>query len=147
MAHKKKQHQWLTELLIDQMWIKRLFHHSDMFFYSGSNSSTCFADINRVAVWAFDFTVYKVFVRHWFFFKSRKYHRDMPIYHMQTLATTRNIVGANNVVSCCAMLADVCKRSQQVTTCWVFRWKYKGLWDTLLFIPAKFESWLTILCP
>ena len=48
---------------------------------------------------------------------------------VQTLATTRNIVGPNNVVSCCAMLADVCKRSQQVTTCWVFRWEYKGLWD------------------
>ena len=48
---------------------------------------------------------------------------------MQTLATTRNIVGPNNVVSCCAMLADVCKRSQQATTCWVFRWEYKGLWD------------------
>ena len=48
---------------------------------------------------------------------------------MQTLATTRNIVGPNNVVSCCAMLADVCKRSQQVTTCWVFSWEYKGLWD------------------
>ena len=28
------------------------------------------------------------------------------------------------------MLADVCKRSQQVTTCCVFRWEYKGLWDT-----------------
>ena len=38
---------------------------------------------------------------------------------MQTLATTRNIVGPNNVVSCCAVLADVCKRSQQVATCWV----------------------------
>ena len=48
---------------------------------------------------------------------------------MQTLATTRNIVGPNNVVSCCAMLADVCKRSQQVATCWVFRWEDKGLWD------------------
>ena len=35
---------------------------------------------------------------------------------VQTLATT-----PNNVVSCCAMLADVCKRSQQVATCWVFR--------------------------
>jgi len=22
------------------------------------------------------------------------------------------------------------KRSQQVTTCWVFRWEYKGPWDT-----------------
>ena len=32
---------------------------------------------------------------------------------MQTLATTRNIVGPNNVVPCCATLADVCKRSQQ----------------------------------
>ena len=52
--------------------------------------------------------------------------RQRPV---QTLATTRNIVGPNNVVSCCAMLADVCKRSQQVTTCWVFRWEYKGLWD------------------
>ena len=49
---------------------------------------------------------------------------------VQTLATTRNIVGANNVVSCCAMLADVCKRSQQVTACWVFKWEYKGLWAT-----------------
>ena len=48
---------------------------------------------------------------------------------VQTLATTRNIVGPNNVVSCCAMLADVCKRSQQVATCWVFRWENKGLWD------------------
>ena len=28
---------------------------------------------------------------------------------------------ARNGVSCCAMLADVCKRSQQVATCWVFR--------------------------
>ena len=27
---------------------------------------------------------------------------------------------ANIVVSCFAMLVDVCKRSQQVTTCWVF---------------------------
>ena len=44
-----------------------------------------------------------------------------PLRPVQTLATTRNIVGANNVVSCCAMLADVRKRSQQVTTCWVFR--------------------------
>ena len=34
-----------------------------MFFYSGSDSSTCFTDINRVAVRAFDF-VYTVFVRH-----------------------------------------------------------------------------------
>ena len=33
---------------------------------------------------------------------------------VQTLATTRNIVGPNNVVSWCAMLADVCKRSQHV---------------------------------
>ena len=49
---------------------------------------------------------------------------------MQTLAKTRNIVGANYVISCCAMLAYVCKRSQQVTTCWVFRWEYKRLWDT-----------------
>ena len=48
---------------------------------------------------------------------------------VQTLAITRNIVGPNNVISCCAMLANVCKRSQQVTTCWVFRWEYKGLWD------------------
>ena len=29
------------------------------------------------------------------------------------------------------MLADVCKRSQQVTTCWVLRWDYKGLWAFL----------------
>ena len=27
------------------------------------------------------------------------------------------------------MLADVCKRSQQVATCWVFRSEKKGLWD------------------
>ena len=40
---------------------------------------------------------------------------------VQTLATTRNIDGPNNVVSCCAVLADVCKRWQQVTTCWDFR--------------------------
>ena len=33
---------------------------------------------------------------------------------VQTLATTRNIGGPNNVVSCCAILADVCKRSQHV---------------------------------
>ena len=46
---------------------------------------------------------------------------DIMLRPVQTLATTRNIVGPNNVVSCCAMLADVCKRSQQVTTCWVFR--------------------------
>ena len=39
---------------------------------------------------------------------------------VQMLATTRNIVGPNIVVSCCAMLAEVCKRLQQVTTCWVF---------------------------
>ena len=48
---------------------------------------------------------------------------------VQMLARTRNIVGLNNVVSCCAMLADVCKRSQQFATCWVFRWENKGLWD------------------
>ena len=39
------------------------------------------------------------------------------------------IVGPNNVVSCWAMLAEVCKRSQQVATCWVFRCENKGLWD------------------
>ena len=49
--------------------------------------------------------------------------------NLKASANARNIVGPNNVVSCCAMLADVCKRSQQVTTCWVFRWEYKGLWD------------------
>ena len=57
---------------------------------------------------------------------------------------------ANIIVSCCAMLADVCKRSQQVTTCWVFRWEYKGLWDmnthnsihtTLWFIPIIVADW------
>ena len=32
-------HGWFV--MIDQMWTNRLFHHSDMFFYSGSNSSTC----------------------------------------------------------------------------------------------------------
>ena len=37
--------------------------------------------------------------------------------------------GVHNVVACCAMLANVCKRSQQVTTCWVFTREYKGLWD------------------
>ena len=47
-----------------------------------------------------------------------KIHNIKPVLRpVQTLATTRNIVGPNNVVSCCAMLADVCKRSQQVTTC------------------------------
>ena len=51
-------HGWFV--VIDQMCINRLFHHSDMFFYSGSDSSTCFPDINRVAVRAFDF-VYTVF--------------------------------------------------------------------------------------
>ena len=35
--------------------INRLFHHSDLFFCSVSNSSTCFTDVNRVAVRAFDF--------------------------------------------------------------------------------------------
>ena len=33
---------------------------------------------------------------------------------------------------CCLLLRDVSrcgKRLQQVTTCWVFRWEYKGLWD------------------
>ena len=28
----------------------------------------------------------------------------------------------------------MCKRSQQVTTCWVFRWEYKGLWDVFYLI-------------
>ena len=52
----------------------------------------------------------------WFIIFQR--HILRPV---QTLATTRNIVGPNNVVSCSEMLADVCKRSQQVTTYWVFR--------------------------
>ena len=47
-------------VMIDQMRINCLFNHSDVFFYSGSDSSTCFTDINRVAVRAFDF-VYTVF--------------------------------------------------------------------------------------
>ena len=52
----------------------------------------------------------------WFIIFQR--HILRPV---QMLATTRNIVGPNNVVSCSEMLADVCKRSQQVTTYWVFR--------------------------
>ena len=71
---------------------------------------------------------------------------------VQTFATTRNIVGPNNVVSCCAMLADVCKRSQQVTTCWVFRWEYKVLWDVFhlrrhvdfLFACICVDTWLVV---
>ena len=52
-------HGWFV--MIDQMWINRLFSQSDiLFFYSGSDSSTCFTDINRVAVQAFNF-VYTVF--------------------------------------------------------------------------------------
>lgn len=38
----------------DQMWINRLFNRSDMFSYSGSDISTCFTDMNRVAVRVFD---------------------------------------------------------------------------------------------
>ena len=36
-----------------------------MFFYSGSDISTCFTDKNRVAVRAFDFVYTVFFIRHW----------------------------------------------------------------------------------
>ena len=46
----------LLELFVmnDQMWINRLFNRSDMFAYSGSDISTCFTDMNRVAARVFD---------------------------------------------------------------------------------------------
>lgn len=47
---------------------------------------------------------------------------------------------ANIVVSSCAMLADVCKRSQQVTTCWIFRWEYKGLCLCFPDLSAKLST-------